>query len=213
MIKKICLLFSLVALTFSAMAQDKSADEYKNEGNEFVRNKRFQQALESYQQALKLWGDSVDQQTVFNAGICAEKTKDLDLAISYFTQCKEAGFKEPDAAYRIALLLKKQKKTDEYKTAVEAGYETYKNGKTGNLFKKELAKIYRDEAMGIFNEGADVTKQMQSASGAKLDELKAQAKAKFREAMTAIDKSLDINPDDANAKTVKQNIEKQLAAF
>ena len=71
MIKKICLLFSLVALTFSAMAQDKSADEYKNEGNEFVRNKRFQQALESYQQALKLWGDSVDQQTVFNAGICA----------------------------------------------------------------------------------------------------------------------------------------------
>ncbi len=58
------LFFLFLALPLAMAAQDKSADDFKNEGNEFVRTKDFKSALASYEQAITLWGDSVDAATV-----------------------------------------------------------------------------------------------------------------------------------------------------
>ncbi len=211
--KKFGILMAMLAAATFATAQDKSADEYKNEGNEFVRNKQFAEALDAYKQAITLWGDSVDAATVYNAGMCAQRTKDLDLAYTYYAKAQELGYKEADAAYRQATILKAQKKEDEYVKALESGYEKFKNGKTGSLFKKDYAKHFRDQAFKLYNEGADVTKAMQTAAADKLDELKANAKAKFSEAKPLVEKALEINPDDANAKAIKEGIDKQLAAL
>ncbi len=205
-------LLMMAAATF-ASAQDKSADEYKNEGNEFVRNKNFAGALESYKKAISLWGDSVDAATVYNAGMCAQKTKSLDEAYTYYAKAQELGYKEADAAYRMTTILKAQKKLDEYAEAVKQGFEKYKNGKTGNRFRQDYAKLFRDKAFALYNEGAEITKTMQTAAADKMDALKASAKAKFSEAKPLIEQALEIYPDDANAKTIKEGIEKQLASL
>ncbi len=211
--KKFGLVVALMAAATALSAQDKSADEYKNEGNEFVRNKQFADALASYKQAITLWGDSVDAATVYNAGMCAQRTKELDEAYAFYAKAQTLGYKEADAAYRMASILKAQKKDDEYAKAIEEGFGKYKNGKTGNAFKKDYAKLFRDQAFGLYNEGAEITKAMQTAGADKMDKLKADARAKFSEAKPIIEKSLEINPDDANAKAIKDSIEKQLESL
>ena len=62
--------------------------------------------------------------------------------------------------------------------------------------KKDLAKNYRDQALKLFNEGADVTKQFaaNTANKEKMEELKDAAKAKFNEALPLADKALEVNP-------------------
>lgn len=204
----------LAALTLGLAAQEKTADEWKNEGNEAVRNKQHQQALECYQKAITMWGDSVDIPTVFNAGICAFNLKQFDVAQKYFTQSKTANYKVEECAYRIAMILNKQKKDEEYHAALEEGYATYKNGKFAAMFKKDLAKWYRTLALADYNAGAEITKKCATVKDAKqMDKLKAEAKEKYEAAMPNIDKALEINPDDANSKQVKEGLEKQLAAL
>ena len=53
-VKLFCL---FLALPFVMAAQEKSADDFKNEGNEFVRAKNYKSALASYEQEISLWGD------------------------------------------------------------------------------------------------------------------------------------------------------------
>lgn len=43
--------------------------------------------------------------------------------------------------------------------------------------------------------------------------MKADAKAKFSEAKPIIEQALEINPDDANAKAIKDGIDKQIATL
>ncbi len=211
--KKFGLFMVMLATAAMASAQDKSADDFKNEGNDFVREKNFAAAFASYEQALKLWGDSVDAPTAFNAALCAQKTKNFDAAMTYYAKSEELGYKDAESAYRITQILKAQNKSEEYEAALKAGYEKYPNGKTGSLFKKDYAKLFRDKAYKIYNEGVDITKTMQTAKADKVDELKADAKAKFSEAKPIIEQALEINPDDANAKAIKEGIDKQIATL
>lgn len=211
--KKIGLFMLMLASATFAFAQDKSADEFKNEGNDFVRNKNFAEALASYKQAITLWGDSVDAATVYNAGMCAQKVKSLDEAYAFYAQAQKLGYKEAEAAYRMTTILKAQNKEAEYEQALQQGYEKYKNGKTGNNFKKDYAKLFRDKAFKLYNEGAEITKAMQTAPANKIDNLKTEAKGKFSDAKPIIEQALAINPDDANAKTIKESIEKSLATL
>ena len=52
--KKFGFVIAALALTLGANAQEKTANQYENEGNSFVQEKKFQQALESYEQAYAL---------------------------------------------------------------------------------------------------------------------------------------------------------------
>ncbi len=210
--KKFGIIIAAIALSVAASAQDKTANQYENEGNEFVQAKRFQQALESYDQAYAIKGDSLNPKTLFNAGLCAQKVSDFDKAISYFSKTETLKYKAEESAYRIAQSLRAQKKSDEYKAQLEAGLEKYKTGKFATFMKKDLAKVYRDQSLKLFNEGADITKQFaaNASNNDKLESLKEAAKEKFNEAIPLADKALEIYPEDKGAAQIKDSIAKQL---
>ncbi len=214
--KKFGFIIAALALSLCANAQDqKTANQYENEGNEFVQAKKFQQALESYEQAYAIKGDSLNPKTIFNAGLCAQKTKNLDKAITYFAKTETLGYKPDESAYRIAQSLRAQSKTDEYVSQLQTSLEKYTSGKFNTLMKKDLAKYYRDQSLSLFNEGADVTKKFaaNASNESKLNELKEEAKAKFNEALPLAEKALEINPDDMGAKQIKEGIAKQLESL
>lgn len=213
--KKIGLLLGIMLSAVVTFAQEeKTADQYKNEGNEYVRNKSYAQALASYREALKLWGDAVDTATVFNAGMCAQNVKDLDAALVYYKRSADLGYKKAEASYRIALIYKGQKKEKEYLEALNSGYENFKTGKTADLFAKELGKYYRDKGNAIYKEAADIIAKTQTVTDAKqMDKLKAQAKAKFMEAKPLIEKAIEIYPKDKNSKAILEGIEKNVASL
>lgn len=213
--KKFGIIIAALTLSFAANAQEKTANQYENEGNEFVQAKKFQQALESYDQAYAIKGDSLNPKTMFNAGLCAQKTGNFDKAISYFSKTEQLSYKAEESAYRIAQSLKAQKKTDEYVQQLQAGIEKYKNGKFPTLMKKDLTKNYRDQALKLYNEGSDISKQFaaNAANKEKLDELKAAAKDKYTEAIPFLEKALEVNPEDPAANQVKGAVEKALSTL
>ncbi len=211
--KKFCLVISALVLATGAFAQDKTYAQLKNEGQQYFKEKKYQQALESYQAAIAALTDSTDIAIVFNAGYSANKSKNYELAYTYFTQCEEAGYKKGESAYYKAGTLKAQGKTEEYEAALEAGYNTYKDGSIARAFKKDYARVIRDKAYKLYNEGSEVQKTMQTAKADKMDALKAEALEKFNEAKPLIEQSLEVNPDDQNAQKIKEGIDKQIAAL
>lgn len=213
--KKFGIIIAALALSFAANAQDKTANQYENEGNEFVQAKKFQQALEAYDAAFAIKGDSLNPKTMFNAGLCAQKTGDFDKAISYFSKTENLSYKAEESAYRIAQSLRAQKKTDEYEQQLKASLEKYKNGKFPTLMKKNLTKNYRDQALKLYNEGSDISNKFAANANnkEKLDELKAAAKEKFNEAIPFLEKALEVNPGDAATNQVKGAVEKALSTL
>lgn len=211
--KKFGIILAALALSLGAYAQDKTANQWENEGNEFVQNKQFQQALDAYEQAYAIKGDSLSPKTIFNAGLCAQKCQALDKAVTYFSKAESLDYKPGEAAFQIVKTLDKQGKTDEYVQKLTESAEKYPNGKAGTLLKKELAKYYRSQSLKLFNEGADITKQFAAnvSNESKLAELKEQAKAKFNEALPLAEKALEINPEDKGAAQIKDGIAKQIA--
>ncbi len=212
--KKFGFVIAALALALGANAQEKTANQYENEGNAFVQEKKFQQALESYEQAYAMKGDSISPKTLFNAGICAQKTNAYDKALDFYTKTEALDYRPAESAYRAAAMLRAQKNTDAYVEKLTTSIEKYSSDKKFcALMRKDLAKHYRDQGLKLFNEGADVTKKFaaNNANQDKLAELKEEAKSKFNEALPFVEKALEVNPEDAGAKQIKEGIEKQLA--
>lgn len=206
-VKMFCL---FLALPFVMSAQEKSADEFKNEGNEFVRNKDYKSALASYEQAIQLWGDSLDAATVFNAGDCARRIKANDKAIGFFKKAEELDYKGDFCAYYIADIYKGDGKEAEMEQAYIDAIEKYKTGKPVEIMKKGLATYYLKQGLVPFNEASKI---LQTAATAKPEEyagIEESAKAKFAEARPLVEKALEFDAENANGKKMLAEIVSRL---
>ena len=196
----------MMAIVPASMAQDKSADEYKNEGNAAVREKNYQAALEAYKQAIALWGDSLDAMTVYNTADCARRIAEYDTAIEYYNKAIELNYKADFATYYIAEIYGKQEKTEERVALLEEAAQKYTEGKVASFIKKGLAKEYTNKAMEAYKEGSTILAQVQNAKPEQYKEIQDRAAVKFAEAKPWVDKILTVDPDNANAKTILNGI-------
>lgn len=202
----------LMAMPMVGFAQeDKSADEYKNDGNAAYRNKDFAGALTAYEKAIELWGEELDAATVYNAAMCAEKTKDLDKAKTLYEKSVTLDYKADISTYKITSILGKQKKVEEQRAALEAAVTKYTEGKAAAFIKKDLAKSYRDEAFAAYNAGAKKLAECQSAKPEDYAAIKAEAKKIFSEGTPWIEKALTVSPGDEQCTKIKQSIDEMIA--
>lgn len=193
------LAIALLMLPMVAFAQDKTADEYKNEGNAFVKEKKFKEALDSYQQAIKLWGDSVDVATVYNAGDCARRVEEYETSNKLFQQSIDLNYKKADyATYYIAENYGKLNLVDERIAQLEKGFEQYKEGKVASIIKKALTKEYVKKA------------NAQIIEGNKLIGENKDAKAVFKVAKEWNDRALSVDPQSEDATKMAEIIKEQL---
>ena len=214
-------------MPFAAMAQEKTADEFKNEGNEFVRNKNYKAALASFEQAIELWGDSVDQATVYNAADCARRTKQFDTAIKYYQKSVELNYKADFSTYYIADILGDQGKDEEmeavlvdgfvfrvtqaiFPAVLVDGFAKYKIGKAAGVIKKSLAGYYVKKGAAIYNEGNNILGTSATAKPEEYASITAKAKEKFTEAKPWIEKALEVDATNANALKVMEGLNEQL---
>ncbi len=197
-------------MPFAAMAQEKTADEFKNEGNEFVRNKNYKAALASFEQAIELWGDSVDQATVYNAADCARRTKQFDTAIKYYQKSVELNYKADFSTYYIADILGDQGKDEEMEAVLVDGFAKYKIGKAAGVIKKSLAGYYVKKGAAIYNEGNNILGTSATAKPEEYASITAKAKEKFTEAKPWIEKALEVDATNANALKVMEGLNEQL---
>lgn len=199
-----------IASPVMSYAQDKTADEYKNDGNAFVREKNYQDALVSYQEAFKLWGDSLDAATVYAAADCAKKLDQADKAVEYYQKAIDLDYKADYAKYYIADIWGKQGKSEEKLALLEESVPTCQDAKVKSFMTKALMKDYRDKAMKFYNEGNKILGECQTAKPEQYAEIQGRAKDQFKQAKPWIDKALSIDPNNATLKQINDNLKEQL---
>jgi tetratricopeptide (TPR) repeat protein len=200
-----------------AIAQDKTAAEYKNEGNAALKAKNYKLALENYEKAIANWEDGVDMDAkmIYNAATCARKIKDYDKAIKYYTQSKDLNYRADIATYYIALSLKNQGKEEEMEKVLKQAIKDFADSKYVGHMKKMLVTYYLKEGMVPYNAAAQIWTTYNSLSADKrtqelYDKTAAKANVKYEEAKPWFDKVLAIDPNNANAKKALAEINDNL---
>ena len=215
--KRMLIIFVLCFSFGTLFAQ--SAVGLKNAGNAAMEAKDYKKALENYEKAMASWGSEPKNfAMISNAGSCAYKLKDYPKAIKYF-DLLIAGNAQTEQTYMFkANSYKMLKKDDEC-------IKTYNDGLTNfpqsALIKDGFSKYYRAESKIHYIQGTKIykvvadkvtAKKMKTTDPGYLSEA-AKAKKEFDTAITLIDKSLAINPNDDEAKKVKAACEQNLGAI
>lgn len=209
-------LFLVIALCFgivAAYAQDqkeKSAIDFKNEGNEALRSKNYPQALKLYEEALSHWKDEPkDTAMVYNLAYCAYQTKSFEKAIKYFDEAISLGYKKDVALLYKANAYKLMNNEDAYvKTLEEALVSQPNNMKV----KQQLAIVYLKQANVFYTNGAkilkaaadDVTAKKYKTTDPQYKEAETKADAEFKKALPIIEKALTYDPNNETGKKLKE---------
>jgi tetratricopeptide (TPR) repeat protein len=215
--KRTLLVFALCLSFGTLFAQ--SAVDLKNAGNAAMEAKDYKKALENYDKAIASWGSEPKNFAMLsNAGACAYKLKEYPKAIKYFDQVIEGSTDTESAYIYKALCYKGLNKPDECIKTYNDGLA--KNPQSAQL-KDGLFKYYKSEAKNHLMAGS----KSYQATVAKVNAQKlkptdpayatetGKAKKEFDTAIGLIDKSLAINPDDADAKQVKSACEQSIKSM
>lgn len=205
--------FLLFALGGSMFAQDKSAADYKNEGNDALRNKDYEKALELYEQAVANWeeGEPVEDAMVYNMATCARRIENYDKAIKYYQMAKDQGFREDIASYYIAFSLNKQEKHEEMEQFLINAVEEFASSKYVGHMKKLLVNYYLKKGSEPYNEASQILASAQNADPSQYDEINARANEAFSKAKPWFEKALEYDPDNSSAKATLEEINNRLS--
>ncbi len=203
----------LVFMVAGAFAQDKTAAELKNEGNEALRTKSYQGALELFEKAIASWEEGVEMDTkmVYNTATSARKIKNYEKALKYYTMAKELGYKPDYCTYYIAKSLNSLGKEDDMEKVLVAGLDEYKTSKAAGPMKKMLVTYYLKEGASPYNKAGGILATAAKAEPTQYDGIIARANAKFEEAKPFFEKVLEIDPNNASAKATLAEINDRLS--
>ncbi len=203
----------LVFMLAGAIAQDKSAAELKNEGNEALRTKNYQGALDLFEKAIANWDQAVEMDTkmVYNTATSARKIKNYEKALKYYTMAKELNYKPDYCTYYIAKSLNSLNKYEEMEKVLIDGLGEYKTSKASGYMKKMLVTYYLKEGATPYNEAGGILATAAKAEPAQYDGIIAKANKKFEEAKPFFEKVLEIDPNNASAKATLAEINDRLS--
>jgi tetratricopeptide (TPR) repeat protein len=196
-----------------AIAQDKTAAELKNEGNEALRTKNYKSALELFEKSIAIWEEGVDMDTkmVYNTATSARKIKNYEKALKYYTMAKELGYKPDYCTYYIAKSLNSLNKEDEMEKVLVAGLKEYKTSKAAGPMKKMLVTYYLKEGAIPYNEAGGILATAAKADPKQYDGIIAKANSKFEEAKPYFEKVIEVDPNNASAKATLAEINDRLS--
>ena len=216
--KKILLLLVLGISMMSGFAQDQSATTLKNDGNDALRNKDYKTALAKFEAYLATGEEGVadDVATIYNAGYCGYKTKAYDKSIKYMQDAIDKNYEKAETAYQIIAYSYKKKKDDaNYEATLKKGFDAFPQSKK---IKGMLVKHYLGEGNDHYSKAAKILQAAAAQVNAgkyttEDDAYKAElekAQVEFKAALPFVEKALSLDPANETAKTLKENIQKNL---
>ena len=213
-------LFLAIAFCFGifvGFAQDeKSAIDFKNEGNDALRAKDYPKALQLYEQALSKWGDTPkDTAMVYNMAVCAYQTKSFDKAIALLDEAIALDYKKETAFLYKANIYKISKNDVEYEKTLEAALANFPDdakikGMLATVYLKEANVFYTAGATVLKDAAADVAAAKYKTTDQPYKDATEKAKDEFKKALPLVEKALAIDPENATGKQLKAACEQNI---
>ncbi|TRX70576.1 tol-pal system YbgF family protein [Carboxylicivirga sp. M1479] len=200
---------SLVFLmSLGAVAQEESAVELKNQGNEALRAKNYKGALELFEKAIAAWGEEeMDAAMVYNTATSARKIKDYEKAQKYYNESKNLAYKADVSTYYVASSLKSMGKNEEMEKVLLAGIEEYGASKYVGHMKKMLAGYYVKESNALYTKGQEILNSRVDGNRDQWDSIKAKAKVVLDESSAFAKKALEYDAANKNAQAILTGID------
>ncbi len=215
--KRFFLAFAFCFGIVAGFAQDeKTAIDFKNEGNDALRAKDYPKALQLYEQALSKWGtEPKDTAMVYNMAVCAYQSKSFDKAIKFLDESIALNYKKETALLYKANTYKALKNDDAYVKTLEEALAVSPND---SKIKGMLAIVYVKEANVFYSAGANILKTAAADVAAakykttdpQYKDAEAKAKDEFKKALPIIEKALTYDPNNATAKQLKAACEQTI---
>ncbi|MCU4164658.1 tetratricopeptide repeat protein [Carboxylicivirga caseinilyticus] len=197
----------LMLMFVGVTAQDKSAAELKNEGNEALKAKDYKTALGLYEQAIASWEEEMDAAMVYNAATCAYKTKANDKAIKYYLQAKGLDYKADACNYYCYKIYDAQGNEAEMKKLSDESIEKFPTSKYTTAIKKDLVKPLVSKANELYASAQAKLNARTSDNADQWATLKSESVALCDEAIAKCDEVLSIYKGEKNAPTIKARCE------
>lgn len=205
-----------LCLILPVLYAQKKTMNLKAEGDKALKSKNYGLALKEYEKALAAWGKApTDYAMIYSMGTCAYSINDMNKAQKYFDMCI-AGNSNLDMSYQYKACVMQAKKDDAgYLNTLKEGIAKVPNSKA---LKETLGKYYFTEGNKHYKEAIDLLKSAanqvkagkMSATDKAFKDMNDKARVDLKEAMKWMDMTLDVNPNDSNAKAVKNSCVNQL---
>ena len=208
----------MICFCFSCL-YSQNAVSLKNEGNKALSAQQYGIALLKFEGALKVWGNKpADNAMIFSMGNCAYRLNDMKKSLKYIDMAIAAGY-NLDMSYQYrACIMKAQNNSDGYCTTLKEGLAKVPASKS---MKESLAKYYYSEGSNHYHKGSDILKNTNeklhagkyTSTDKALKEENAKAREEFNQALKLMQLSLELAPNDENAKTIIGNCQVKLKAM
>lgn len=210
--KYLATLSLMLMMVVGAFAQDKTADEFKNEGNAALKAKKYKDALALYEKAIAGWGADADAATVYNAATCARKIDAHQKAVDLYKKAIELNYNADACTYYVGGAYGDLNQNDKMEETYVAGIEKFKTGKSVAAMKKKLAQYYVIQSNELYAEGQKILNSRVDGNRDEWDAIKEKAKAIFDQSEELANKALKYEPTNANAKTILEGIKTMMAS-
>jgi len=215
--KRLVVIF-FICFSFSCL-YSQNAVSLKNEGNKALGAQQYGIALLKFEGALKVWGNKPpDNAMIFSMGTCAYRLNDMKKSLKYIDMTIAAGY-NLDMAYQYrACIMKAQNNTEGYFSTLREGLAKVPASKS---LKESLAKYYYSEGSSHYHKGSDILKSTNEklhagkymSTDKALKEDNARARDEFNQAIKLMQLSLELVPNDENARTIIGNCQVKLKAM
>ena len=205
--KKLLIVFTLILGVFAAIAQDeKTAVDFKNEGNDALRDRDFKTALELFEKAIAEWDqEEADYAMIYNAGFCAYQVKQFEKAIGFFNDAISHDYRVANAYLYVANSYRQLGNDAEYEATLLKGLEAEPEDDKmkemlATFYLREGNKFYRAGAKILQDAAADISAGKYTTNDDQYKEAEANAAVEFKKALPYFEKALELNPDNATGK-------------
>jgi tetratricopeptide (TPR) repeat protein len=193
----------LLMFSLGGYAQDETSHiEFKNQGNEALRNNNFAEALVSYESAVAEWPqeEEMDAAMVFNMATSARRSNNDEKALEYYQQSVDLGYRPDFSAYYVASALNSLGREEEMEEVLLKAINDHKTSSVAGHMKKMLTTYYLKQGAEPFNRAAQILASAANADPSQYDEITERANASFAEAKPWFEKVLEIDPGNENAQ-------------
>lgn len=167
----------------------------------------YANVVKSYEEAIAA-SDGDTEPMVYNAAIAAYRGNMLDKAVELFSKSVENNYRAETALYYKAVTLRKQNKDDEYRATLEEGVSKFPQE---DRLTSALANIYVSEGNELYKKGVAIltaaNEKVSSGAISTADDVYTaevdKAKKEFQSAVNVLDKALELDADNQNAKKLK----------